>query len=1001
MDVDGSHYVEDIALDGPMNLGCLGDDQLMVDQMCAEDNDTEDYYEEDELELVGNANENFLRYLQYPDNEECLIDLQQVAVAIMSHLNRLSEPHQQRLTLHQGNMSQDATRLNCYSIDQLFYLGKSNSSEKLVGSKALLIQNKDRNIKNFVDIVCMNDAVVGLTEEGHPWWLDCDNIPNAPHFNVIKTLKMSKLITNIDGNVLLGLNETNENITYWSVPTNAEKINLTRDNPCDIFSPSKLLKLVTAYDHFIGLTEDGEVFVWQSLGILGKSSRTAEFDLTKVSAVSFSHGSIRDVACGGSLKDGTAFYLALTSSGTVYSWGDGRLGKLGLVQGEDVETPKVVDKLQGMQVVQIHCGEQFCLVVCCNGTVYTWGKSDQYRLGHGSSEDHISYPKNVEALLGRRVIKAWVGRAHAIVLTEDNKILGWGSNDRGQLGTHLPQLLRVPTTLECTFTDELGFGGLITGPSHTLFWNKNSASSSKDSELVRDIPFVLDICEDTFSLLDQLLSEVWDDGLNGRRNWPPKQEQECVAIACINLLKFQLHSYLLLDKTEANCLNKKGQLASCFQISGSLLLSIKQKVVELASNSCVLKTIQRAAQSCLQIGWSILLPTAEERARALSALLPTEIQTVNTSSRTAAAASAESGIPNLETNQNCSGRKFMIDLLVNSLMQKDSLETALMTAIRVEVQEIDQKRLARAASSEKHKSDDQDKPVDGRDALLSAQAQLETESKRTLEALNDSMHKAVGCEKSSSIPLLHLIKQLIRNAGSQTLLKLNGIASSAANSLAVNELLMNSGPSQNLNAVQTNLLLKFQRLLFAHIYHGSQVSPTCDEIVTYDGDLPGVLSLLCKYINLLSCHINEVLPVASSIAQEGPRKFVAVSSVMENELLGILLPELVLCLTFLHLEDHQLICVETDVSTLSTWLLALDSFNKLAPAVHKEDGDDMFWQTNNGLRYHPTTSRTNLDGITDGNTEGNMASVAQPQCEAPWTTTRAHDECTHLVRQEG
>ena len=49
---------------------------------------------------------------------------------------------------------------------------------------------------------------------------------------------------------------------------------------------------------------------------------------------------------------------------------------------------------------------------------------------------------------------------------------------------------------------------------------------------------------------------------------------------------------------------------------------------------------------------------------------------------------------------------------------------------------------------------------------------------------------------------------------------------------------------------------------------------------------------------------------------------------MENELLGVLVPEFVLCLTFLHLEDHQMICVETDVSAVSTWLLALDCFNK-------------------------------------------------------------------------
>ncbi len=55
---------------------------------------------------------------------------------------------------------------------------------------------------------------------------------------------------------------------------------------------------------------------------------------------------------------------------------------------------------------------------------------------------------------------------------------------------------------------------------------------------------------------------------------------------------------------------------------GTLVQSLKQRVVLLASNSGVVSTVQRAAQNVLRNGWSLLLPTAEERARALSSLLP-------------------------------------------------------------------------------------------------------------------------------------------------------------------------------------------------------------------------------------------------------------------------------------------------------------------------------------------------------------------------------------------
>lgn len=60
-----------------------------------------------------------------------------------------------------------------------------------------------------------------------------------------------------------------------------------------------------------------------------------------------------------------------------------------------------------------------------------------------------------------------------------------------------------------------------------------------------------------------------------------------------------------------------------------LVTSLKQRVVSLASNVGVINTVQLAAQNALQSGWSILLPTAEERARTLSTLLSNEGMTVD------------------------------------------------------------------------------------------------------------------------------------------------------------------------------------------------------------------------------------------------------------------------------------------------------------------------------------------------------------------------------------
>lgn len=76
---------------------------------------------------------------------------------------------------------------------------------------------------------------------------------------------------------------------------------------------------------------------------------------------------------------------------------------------------------------------------------------------------------------------------------------------------------------------------------------------------------------------------------------------------------FQLHA-AISHQVDPECLG--------LGLGSVLLNSLKQTVVTLASNAGVLNTVQTAAQAVLQSGWSVLLPTAEERARALSALLP-------------------------------------------------------------------------------------------------------------------------------------------------------------------------------------------------------------------------------------------------------------------------------------------------------------------------------------------------------------------------------------------
>ena len=53
------------------------------------------------------------------------------------------------------------------------------------------------------------------------------------------------------------------------------------------------------------------------------------------------------------------------------------------------------------------------------------------------------------------------------------------------------------------------------------------------------VPFIVDLSRVTFEQLGELLREVTED-MDGRSDWPPPQDKECMAVAGLNLLNLQV-----------------------------------------------------------------------------------------------------------------------------------------------------------------------------------------------------------------------------------------------------------------------------------------------------------------------------------------------------------------------------------------------------------------------------------------------------------------------------
>lgn len=150
---------------------------------------------------------------------------------------------------------------------------------------------------------------------------------------------------------------------------------------------------------------------------------------------------VRHVACS------RHYSCAVSESGEVYTWGCGKDGQLGHGDSKDVHTPKAVRSLQS-KIRNVSCAEHHVAVVSESGVLFTWGRGQNGRLGHGGTENEM-LPKAVEALAGQHVSQVSCGDFHtACVIVNPTHVYAWGLGLSGRLGHGDETNCHVPTLIE-------------------------------------------------------------------------------------------------------------------------------------------------------------------------------------------------------------------------------------------------------------------------------------------------------------------------------------------------------------------------------------------------------------------------------------------------------------------------------------------------------------------------------------------------------------------------
>ena len=204
--------------------------------------------------------------------------------------------------------------------------------------------------------------------------------------------------------------------------------------------------------HSLALTVRGTIWSWGGFLYTGHDEsddiETArELDAEKLK------GHVIVEICAGRFHS-----LALSSTGEVFSWGSGSLGRLGLASSADQAVPEQIPTLHGWmkessraleaqsqkgrqlesQVQVLACGGMHSAAVEKDGSCWLWGHGEY---GQNASPDAQDFWKPVllsamDPLSGSKikVLTVALGMEHCLMISKNLELFAWGRNHHGQLG---------------------------------------------------------------------------------------------------------------------------------------------------------------------------------------------------------------------------------------------------------------------------------------------------------------------------------------------------------------------------------------------------------------------------------------------------------------------------------------------------------------------------------------------------------------------------------------